>query len=77
MSARRAFSHFYPQDRLLSVLLVGTIGSFANLIAHGLIDNSVFVLDLAYVFILLQALIVYLSQYPSLLLQLSQLSSTS
>jgi O-antigen ligase len=73
-SARQAFSHLYPQDRLLSALLIGTIGSFVNLVAHGLVDNSVFVLDLAYVFVLLQALIVFLSQYPS---QLSQLSSTS
>jgi O-antigen ligase len=31
-------------------ILIGLIGSMVNLLAHGLIDNSVYVLDLAYVF---------------------------
>lgn len=37
-------------------LVVGMIGSMANLLAHGLVDNSVFVNDLAYVFMLLLVL---------------------
>ena len=32
------------------------IGSMINLLAHGLVDNSVFVNDLAYVFMFLLAL---------------------
>ncbi|NJL56632.1 hypothetical protein HC928_16815 [bacterium] len=39
-----------------AVVLIGAAGSMANLIAHGLIDNSVFVLDLAYIFMLLLAM---------------------
>jgi hypothetical protein len=37
-------------------LLVGMIGSMMNLLAHGLVDNSVFVNDLTYVFMLLLVL---------------------
>ncbi|MCC6891280.1 MAG: O-antigen ligase family protein [Anaerolineae bacterium] len=37
-------------------LVIGTIGSMINLIGHGMIDNSVFVIDLSYVFMLLLAL---------------------
>lgn len=37
-------------DLLSQAILIGLIGSMANLLAHGLIDNSVYVLDLAYVF---------------------------
>ena len=39
------------------VLLLGAMGSMVNLIAHGLVDNSVYVHDLAYVFVLLLALV--------------------
>lgn len=43
-------------DLLACSLVVGAIGSMINLIAHGMIDNSVFVIDLSYVFVLLLAL---------------------
>ena len=33
------------------------MGSMINLLAHGLVDNSVFVNDLAYVFVLLLGII--------------------
>jgi hypothetical protein len=33
------------------------MGSMANLLAHGLVDNSVFVQDLTYVFVLLLGLL--------------------
>jgi len=39
--------------RLDRSIIVGTAGSMAALVAHGLIDNSVFVIDLAFVFLLL------------------------
>jgi O-antigen ligase len=41
---------------LTFALVVGMIGSMVNLLAHGLVDNSVFVNDLAYVFMFLLAL---------------------
>jgi O-antigen ligase len=44
------------QDLMRFALLVGTAGSMVNLLAHGLVDNSVFVIDLAFVFMLLLAL---------------------
>lgn len=40
-------------DRLTFALTLGVMGSMINLLAHGLVDNSVFVSDLAYVFALL------------------------
>ncbi len=40
-------------DALLTAVAVGAAGSMANLLTHGMVDNSVFVNDLAYVFILL------------------------
>lgn len=44
-------------DPLLFALMIGTLASMVNLLTHGLIDNSVFVNDLSYVFILLIAVI--------------------
>lgn len=41
---------------LLLAVQIGSMGSMINLLAHGLIDNSVFVNDLCYVFALLLAL---------------------
>ena len=37
-------------DALLFAMLLALMGSMAGLLAHGLIDNSVFVVDLAYIF---------------------------
>ena len=39
------------------VLLAGSMGSMVSLIAHGLVDNSVFVHDLVYIFVLLAGLV--------------------
>ena len=44
-----------------TALAVGALGCLANQIAHGLVDNSIFVNDLAYVFVLLAGLGMYLS----------------
>ena len=40
---------------------VGMIGSMAALLAHGMVDNSIFVIDLAYVFVMLLAMVQMLS----------------
>jgi O-antigen ligase len=46
---------------LVAALAIGMIGSMANLISHGLVDNSIYVQDLCYVYILLLALASQLS----------------
>jgi len=45
-------------DPLLMALTVGAMGSMANFLAHGLVDNSYFVLDLSYIFCFTLALVV-------------------
>jgi putative inorganic carbon (HCO3(-)) transporter len=37
-------------DRLMVACVVGALGAMANILAHGLVDNSYFVIDLAYIF---------------------------
>lgn len=44
---------FHRSDALLWAVTIGTTGSMINLLAHGLVDNSIFVQDLAIVFSLL------------------------
>ena len=56
-TAIKFYRQFQKTDKLYLALLIGTVGSMINLIGHGLIDNSVFVQDLSYVFVLLLALI--------------------
>ena len=48
---------FKNNDPLMFAIIVGIMGSMVNLLAHGLVDNSVFVNDLSYVFVLLLGLI--------------------
>lgn len=45
---------------LFAAIRLGVIGSMVNLLAHGMIDNSVFVLDLVYVFVLLLGMTMFL-----------------
>lgn len=54
--ARRLYQRFRPHDTLALAIVIGMIGSMVNLLVHGLIDNSVYVQDLAYVFVFLLAL---------------------
>ncbi len=57
---RQAFAlyrRFKGGDALVFALVVGAMGSMINLLAHGLVDNSVFVNDLSYVFVLLLGII--------------------
>ena len=51
-----AIKHFKQHDPILLALSIGLMGSMADLLAHGLIDNSVFVYDLAFIFALQLAL---------------------
>ncbi len=46
-----------PESRLLAA---SVIGGLASLVVHGLIDNSIYVIDLAYVFIFFQAILTQL-----------------
>ncbi len=55
--AVKGYRLFQITDRLYLALMIGTIGSMINLLGHGLIDNSIFVQDLSYVFVLLLALV--------------------
>ena len=48
--AYRILKHTRNKDHVGFALIVGLMGSMANLLAHGLIDNSVFVYDLAFIF---------------------------
>ena len=59
--ARRLYNDFSANDPLPFALIVGAMGSMVNLLAHGLVDNSVFVHDLAYVFVLLLGLVANLA----------------
>jgi hypothetical protein len=47
---------------LLAAIAIGGLGALANTFAHGLIDNSLFVNDLIFVFILLAGLAVWFDQ---------------
>ncbi len=55
--ASQLYRTFNGHDPILFALIVGSMGSMINLLAHGLVDNSVFVNDLSYVFVLLLGLI--------------------
>jgi O-antigen ligase len=56
-AALRAYRFWRGRDTLMFALVVGTMGSMVNLLAHGLVDNSVYVNDLAFVFVLLLTLV--------------------
>lgn len=57
----RTYSYFRANDKLYYALAVGTMGSMANFLSHGLVDNSIYVHDLAYIFVLLSGLAMSLS----------------
>lgn len=60
-AAHRAHVLYRVRDPLTFALVVGIMGSMINLLAHGLVDNSVYVQDLAYIFVLLLGLIAQFS----------------
>ena len=49
-SAINIRGRLHSGDALLFAMLLGLMGSMAGMLAHGLIDNSVFVIDLAFIF---------------------------
>jgi O-antigen ligase len=57
-SMRQLYLRFQNIDPLLFAIIVGAIGSMVNLLAHGLIDNSIYVQDLVFVYVLLLGLAV-------------------
>jgi O-antigen ligase len=65
-AARRAYTQLRDTSPILKALLIGTMGSMTNLLAHGLVDNSVYVNDLALVFVLLLAVVGNLSNARSI-----------
>jgi O-antigen ligase len=54
-SMRQAYLRAQSQS-VAYAILIGTMGSMINLLAHGLIDNSIFVLDLAVIFAFLMGI---------------------
>ncbi|MBX3065784.1 MAG: O-antigen ligase family protein [Anaerolineae bacterium] len=50
---------------LLAALTIGAMGSMANFLAHGMVDNSYFVVDLSYVFCFTMALVFSVSRMAS------------
>ncbi len=61
ISAFKAYLRYFKQAALLAALATGVMGSMAGLLTHGLVDNSIFVNDLAIIFMLLIGLAVQLS----------------
>jgi uncharacterized membrane protein YsdA (DUF1294 family) len=59
-SAAGTFRRVRKADPLLAALVVGAMGSMADFLAHGLVDNSYFVVDLSFVFCLTLALVAWL-----------------
>lgn len=61
IASGKALSDNQPEKQVIfTAIRLGILGSMVNLLAHGLIDNSVFVLDLVYVFVLLLTLAMFL-----------------
>jgi O-antigen ligase len=60
-SVRRLYRVMRQQDRLLFAITIGVMGSMVNLLAHGLIDASIYVQDLAFVYVFLLGAVVHLS----------------
>jgi O-antigen ligase len=46
----------WQKDTIVLALAVGAMGSMANLLGHGLVDNSIYVHDLTFVFVFVLAL---------------------
>ncbi len=65
VSTLKTYLRFFPTSPLMAALTIGAITSMAGLLAHGLVDNSIFVNDLAIIFMLLIALAVQLSNLSS------------
>ncbi|MGQ9887090.1 MAG: O-antigen ligase family protein [Aggregatilineales bacterium] len=60
-AAWRAYRYWCSSDQLCFALIVGAMGCMVNLLAHGMVDNSVYVNDLAIVFAFILGLAASLS----------------
>ncbi len=60
-AAWQAYHYWRSSDRLRFALIVGAMGCMVNLLAHGMVDNSVYVNDLAVVFSFILGLTTVLS----------------
>ncbi len=60
-TALRAYRFYRTRDNLSYALVIGAMGSMVNLLAHGLVDNSIYVQDLTYIFVFLLGLTLKLS----------------
>jgi O-antigen ligase len=58
----RLLRHLKTVDSAGYAIVLGMTGSMANLLVHGLVDNSIFVIDLGYVFFLLLGLSIQISE---------------
>jgi len=66
-TAWRVYQYWFTsKNKFVFALTVGIVGSMANLLTHGLVDNSLYVLDLAIVFAVLVSIIANLQQKSSL-----------
>ncbi|MBC7811871.1 MAG: O-antigen ligase family protein [Burkholderiales bacterium] len=65
-AAFHAYRKLRDSDPLYFAIIVGAMGSMIDLLAHGLIDNSIYVNDLALVFVLLLALAAVLNRPTTL-----------
>ncbi|MCY4464359.1 MAG: O-antigen ligase family protein [Chloroflexi bacterium] len=63
----RALRDSRGRDKQIFAMTVGLMGSMAGLLAHGLIDNSVFVIDLAFIFMFQLAAMLRLRELAALL----------
>ncbi|MEZ4667065.1 MAG: O-antigen ligase family protein [Anaerolineae bacterium] len=73
--ALRLYKKFrYQQSSTMYPIIVGAIGSMTYVISHGLVDNSVFVQDLSYVFLFLLAVIVIIQTDDNTLLSSTAMS---
>lgn len=61
-AAARAWTRWRAVDPLLAAAALGAIGSMVSFLAHGLVDNSYFVFDLAYLFCFAMALVTRLAK---------------
>ncbi len=66
-SLLRTYHRFHDQPgegKWVTAICVGSLGALANVVAHGLIDNSLFVNDLIYAFVLICGIASSIDQQP-------------
>jgi O-antigen ligase len=64
--AMTLYKRLWTRNDFLLPVLIGIIGGFANIMLHGLVDNSIYVLDQAYIFLLLAGLLVTIANISAI-----------